>query len=406
MSDRRDFSVDPSELSSLDLCDNLVVNNTRITLYKEGSNEATLTFKLKEVGEWKENENLGQGVVTRRIITDNRREFLIVKDALNNELYIANRDGEPIFGSKKMNLDVDTYEQSKFEAIAVKKPRPVSEMKELVEAMESRKLHSLITDENGHQVCQIAYDPDTRYIVEVRTVPFVNIEEEAEHNDEHIYATHDDGTVDLDKQLTRREARENKERYLVVSCLIFHGRDTLVQKRSNAKKIDPGLISTGAHGVAKEIKFSNGGQRAVNTEYIADINMALEINEELRYGPNERQFLIKFWPGTAEELWQYAEQENIDDADTVYVVRNVIYADAGYDLNDMKNKRTRATYAGYIFSKERPRITFDPAESSAIDWINPNDVYDRNDVAEDLRSLTDDQFQIRFNSKHVTRASP
>jgi len=285
----------------------------------------------------------------------------------------------PIESNEGFNPEQDMNE----ERVVSRKPE---EMQRIIEDLEKRKISKPFLDEFGEELGEIDFDPQSGETIEIRTKPYVNVEQEAEHKDEHIYATDEQGKI-LRRRTTRKEARDKNMRYLVVSCLLFHGNEVLLQKRSEQKDIDPGKFSTSAHGVAKEL-FINGG-RVPSVDLASLINTALEINEELKHGENTKQFTIRIWPGNEEELIAYARDRQLDDSGTVYIIPQALYPDDGYPLGVDGKKRTRAVTSGHIFSREKPNISIDQAELSEVSWMKPSEYFKMNDMTEDLQSVTD-----------------
>lgn len=253
------------------------------------------------------------------------------------------------------------------------------------EPKEKKKRKETILDKDRNSLCDVVYDLESGEMVEVQTRPYENKAKEAEHYQEYVCVTDEDGRI-TPECLTRKEVRERGSRYLIVTSIIFHnGEKAFFQHRSDEKELDPGKLSASAHGVAKEIY--QAGQRMQKTDDVSAINMALEINEELRHGAGTRQLCVKLWRGHKEELIEFARKENIDDSDTVYLLPLAFLKDDGYPLGNKDNKRTRALFTGYIFSSQPPVIQFDHGESSGIELLNPSDVVHDSESTDDLKSI-------------------
>lgn len=274
------------------------------------------------------------------------------------------------------------HEVSKPGAASLSRP-PVA-MKFLLEGQEIWERKAPVVDEHGQQVCEIAFDWRDKQIFRIQTAPYRNAEGTAEKPEERIYATDEAGDI-LPEHLTRQQARHQGQRYMIVTTLLFHGNKLLVQQRSPGKKIDPGKISASAHGVAKELFLAD--YRIENTQTAALLNSALELNEELRHATTP--FTIRVWPGTREELLRYAKEEKLDDPETVYLVPEAYLPDDSYPLGKGEAKRSRAISSGFIFSKQPPQISIDPAELSDTRWQKMSDFVDDPNVTGDLQACTD-----------------
>ena len=243
----------------------------------------------------------------------------------------------------------------------------------------------IVLDKDGNQLGEVVYDLGNGEIIEIQTRPYENKSAEAEHYNEIVCATDDNGEI-TPERLTRKEVREQGKRYLIVTSIILHdGERAFFQHRSEQKEIDPGGLSASAHGVAKEIY--QAGQRMQKTKDVVAINMALEINEELRHGAGAKQFCVKFWRGSKRELSEFARKESIDDPDTIYLLPTVFLKSDGYPLGDKNNKRTRALFTGYIFSKKPPMVVFDCGESSKVELLDSAEVIKDPKVIDDLKSI-------------------
>ncbi|HCM67381.1 MAG: hypothetical protein A2898_01575 [Candidatus Kerfeldbacteria bacterium RIFCSPLOWO2_01_FULL_48_11] len=275
------------------------------------------------------------------------------------------------------------------------RPRNQEEMRALLEDRELHKTTVPVFDESGRPLGEIDYavDGDRIDVIAVRTVPSENVEQTAEKPKEHIYLTNEQGNV-IPERATRAEARASDKRYLVVTTLIFHGAEVLLQHRSSEKEIDAGRISSSAHGVAKEVFTDQGKKRVNNTDIAATVNSALETNEELRHGA--APFSIQVWPGTKDELFAYAEKSQINDPNTVYMVPEALIGSGGYPLGSTDAKRTRAISTGFIFSQDAPEIHIDPAELSATEWKRPSTFVDDSQMTQDLQACVD-----TLTSQHI-----
>ena len=343
-------------------------HSTFVNTYEFGTDRILNSYNVVEAGDW---EEVSDSIQRRRVLLSGGLEFFVEKDTLNQRIKIMDKDGGPVLALENVDVEIVCYgipdkEDMEEEALPV---RPVEEMKEIMEGKEKRKKNfSGFTDENGNKICEITYDSkDGNTIFTIDTEPYANVGQEAEHNEEHVYVTDEEGGI-TPERLTRKEARDLGKRYMIVSCLLFHGNEVLLQKRSSSKKLDPDKLSTSAHGVAKEIQTRRWPSRVPHEATVALVNMAMEINEELRHGEDEKPFHIIVWPGSAEELINYAHSEKINDPDTIYLVSEAYYSDDGYALGNKKNPRTRALFSGFVFSEEKPRITPDPGEVSGVEW--------------------------------------
>lgn len=262
-----------------------------------------------------------------------------------------------------------------------------------MDAAETRQKPGEIFDENGSKLCDVWYDEKTGKISEIETKPYENAAQEAEHPAEHVYVTDDGGRI-TPERLIRKEVRAQKKRYLIVTSIIFHNgeKKCFLQQRSEQKELDPGKLSASAHGVAKEVRQA-GGQRIEDIESASIINMALEINEELRHGAGTKQFHIKMWYGTKQELFTRAEKEKFHDANTIYLMPVAFLPADGYPLGAKQNPRSRALFAGYIFSDEIPTIEFDKSEMSKVEMTELAEARENSMVTDDLKSLIEKYYQ-------------
>jgi hypothetical protein len=172
---------------------------------------------------------------------------------------------------------------------------------------------------------------------------------------------------------------------LIVTSLILHGDNVLIQKRSPDKQIDPDKLSTSAHGVAKEVFFGDQ-TRIEDGQTAALINTAMEINEELKHG--ETPFKIRIWPGTHDELFTYTKEEKINDPNTIFLVPESYLPDDGYPLGSWSEKRTRAISAGFIFSQNTPSLSIDPSELQECRWQVMSSIFKEPETTNDLPSTS------------------
>lgn len=262
---------------------------------------------------------------------------------------------------------------------------------QLVEArefLERIALKSAIVDQQGNKLCTIDYVPMNGELLAVHPEPYENRSGLAEQTEERVYCTDKQGMI-TEESITRGEARARKKRYLVVTALIHHGRDVLLQKRSRMKDLDPGMESASAHGVAKELLFTNG-MRVKNVGYAGLVNLALEIQEELRHGMEAVPFTVRLWQGTEAELFLYAKATRLNDPNTVWIVRPSLYNDAGYPLKNKDSMRTRLVAAGYIFCSSRPPISMDPTETEDYKWVRSSSIVDSPTVTLDTQQAIDE----------------
>ncbi len=355
-----------------------------IKIRESGQEDVTAQYMVKESDDWQES---GDHTERMKLVIsggkEGERTVFVVRDSSTNQEWIEDENSDRL---EEFDGDVETvaYTQEKIER---EKPRSPNEMQALLEIREVRKKTGKIFGEEGQEICEIDYIPGTLDILEIRPAPYQNIGGEAEKRNEHIYVTDDEGSISTER-LMRQEARELEKRYLIVTSLIFHDQEVLLQKRSAKKDIDPGRLSSSAHGVAKELQIRNGN-RVNNIEAASVINTALEINEELRHGQETEPFKVKLWPGSREELIEWADAQKIDDQDTIYLVPEALLKTDSYPLGEGIKKRTRAISTGFVFSKERPTISVDPAELSSVEWKKPSEFVEDPDMTEDLQSCLD-----------------
>lgn len=281
---------------------------------------------------------------------------------MNERIFNPSIDRKSPYSDGRMN-----YERSE--------RRTPAELKRILESQEQHRVKKDIVDDSGQKICTVEIDERDGRLLSVICETYINTEASAEHPDEKIYITSDDGKI-TEERLTRKEAREQEKRYLIVTSLILHGEDVLIQKRSLEKKVDPDKLSTSAHGVAKELYYGDK-KRIDDGQTAALINTGLEINEELRHGTSP--FTIKIWPGTHDELFAYVAEEKIHDPDTIFLVPQAYLPDNNYPLNRAGEKRTRAISAGFIFSKQKPEISIDPHELQACEWKKVIEVFQQSE---------------------------
>jgi hypothetical protein len=95
--------------------------------------------------------------------------------------------------------------------------------------------HSIISDQND-KVCTIYYD-NHGIIHEIHTEPFENQSAVVEKHSELVCETDEKGNL-VQSEITRASARKEGKRYLLVTTLLFHNNEVLLQKRSSKKEID------------------------------------------------------------------------------------------------------------------------------------------------------------------------
>jgi isopentenyldiphosphate isomerase len=260
-------------------------------------------------------------------------------------------------------------------------------MTALREFAEQHKVTNELFDSSGKKLCDVDINPINGHIMEIRTVPYENVAAVADNADEIIYCTNRKGVI-TPERISRSEAQEQGKRYLVVTTLLFHKGQLLLQKRSADKRLDPEKLSASAHGVAKEVRGVRGG-RVTHTEYAALINSALEINEELRHGKDQTPFIVRVWDGSEAELIAYAEHMKWNDPNVLHLVPSLIAPRAGYPMDAKENKRTRTICNGFVFSEEAPNISVDPHEAEGYEWARMSRIGDRPDTTADVQQSID-----------------
>jgi len=243
---------------------------------------------------------------------------------------------------------------------------------EIMEQREREKRTEKITDDQGNILCEIDILPETGDIIAIRPTRYVNPDQKAEQPDEYICLTNEEGNI-TNERATRAEARQDEKRYMVVTTMLMHNDEMLVQKRSPGKKIDPEKVGSSAHGVAKEI-FGADRERITDGRTAAIINAALEMNEELRH--DAEPFTVRLWPGLTHHIYDYADRQKLNDPNTVWLVPETFLPESSYPLGRRgdEHQRTRALFSAYIFSVEKPPISFDPGEVTDCEWKNLTEV--------------------------------
>ncbi|MFH1444615.1 MAG: hypothetical protein ABIG34_04500 [Candidatus Peregrinibacteria bacterium] len=266
--------------------------------------------------------------------------------------------------------------------------RSPAEMDALLEMQRRDEKGLPLADVNGNVLCSATVNKHTGAVHAVRPLPFTDTNHGAESSQEVVCPTDEHGHI-TSTTMTRAEARETGTRYLVVSTLLFHNDEMLVQRRSSEKDLDPNMKSLSAHGVAKMIVRDRPLQHVRSIDALSMINSALELNEELRYGPDAQPFNVIVWPGTAHELQEWTIEKRIDDPNTVYLIPLLLDEVNGYPLGSTKQKRSRALSAGFIFSATKPTISIDPAEVSDASWKKASTFSDDPSVTLDAQGCID-----------------
>lgn len=258
----------------------------------------------------------------------------------------------------------------------------------LHEARETTKLSTTIVGTDGKELCDFDYSTDG-CILAVRPRPYQNATGLAENASEIVYCTDNQGRITEDR-MTRKEVREQGRRYLVVTGLVYHGNLLLLQKRSADKELDPAMFSASAHGVAKELCFKNGGARMRNIQYVSLVNLALEMNEELRHGKDVTPLVVRFWSDDESSLFAYAREKSFNNPNEVWVVHPDLYQDAGYPLMSNTKPRTRLVANAHFFSEQSPPISFDPAETEKVEWVRASSIARSQSVTPDTDQAIDE----------------
>jgi len=272
-----------------------------------------------------------------------------------------------------------------------------------IENRDQNKETTKFVDDKGQELCKVDYNPTTGEVIAIYPVRYINEEQVAEKANEVIYITDEEGHI-TGERLTRGEARKQGKRYLIVTVHLSFNSRFLVQQRSNEKELDSGMLSSSAHGVAKEI-FSQAGERIIDGQVAALINTALELNEELKHG--SEPFIVKVWPGDTPELYWYMNEQNISDPNVVWLVPELYVPDSGYSMSDWTKPRTRALASGHIFSKEEPQISIDPSELQGYEWRTIDKILQDDAVADDLpESIVQVIRAILINSPAAKQLGP
>ncbi len=379
--------------SKLSFFDHLKVGRQKdssIIFRERGTEAVTKKVGLIQTGSWlRVTDHIEKKLLQLSGFEEKETFVFVVRDSSKGDLWVEDIDGNrlPEFDG---DIEIVTYASpsDKDQQTAPLTPEFIHAFLEMREQM---KQTTGVFDAQGKELAAIDYLPKSSDIIEIRPAPYTNVAETAEQPDEYVYVTDAEGHITKER-LTRQDARNQGQRYLIVTSLIFHEKEMLVQERSAEKKIDPGKMSASAHGVAKELIIN--GQRVENTAVAAIINTALEMNEELRHGRDATPFRIKIWPGTKGELVAYAEKQKIDDPNTVWLVSEALLQDDGYPMGSLEQKRTRAISTGFIFSKAKPPIflkppiAFDPAEVANVEWKKMSELVHDPWMTADVQSCT------------------
>ncbi|MEK9130057.1 MAG: hypothetical protein AAB526_01510 [Patescibacteria group bacterium] len=391
--------------SESDIFDDIKVGSF-IYVREKRQEEITQKFCVEEVDKWKKiDDNIQKMEIKISGLKEKKKikmTIFIIKNILTNNLIVVDKNENQL---PEFNKDIEVVSYSKY---IPKEPkeylRSLEEIKEILQLREQNKKTVEILGSGGQKLCKMDYNSGSYNsidILEIRSCPQrINIEKTAEHEEEYVYIINDAGDIISSERSTRKEAREQNKRYLIVTSLIFCGNEVLLQLRSQEKKIDPGKISSSAHGVAKELIIN--GNVVKNIDVVSVINMAIEINEELRYGEQEDSFCVKLWPGTKDELFTYAKSQNINDPNTIYLVPEALLRTDGYPLGQKSQKRTRAIFTGFIFNNEKPAISIDSAELTEVCWKKPSEFVDDTKITEDLQACVNAIFhQYIMDSRRV-----
>lgn len=298
-------------------------------------------------------------------------------------LRLVDAEGNP-FPPPPNTFQIDAYSTEQ----PVRSP---DEMRRVLERVERYQRPMTVHDQHGHTLGTVLYDPLTRDIREVRTEPYENPDQKAEHPDELVYCVDEHGVISEDR-LTRAQAREQGKRYLVVTSLLFHGDNLLLQQRSPAKDIDPEKLSSSAHGVAKQL-FTAEGELIKDMRFATLTNAALEVNEELRHGEHTEPFTLKVWPGNERELLEYLHEEKVNSPNTIFFASPTVFVDHGYPLGQWRNRRTRFVTMGHISSTQPPPTTVDPAEVTQVQWCPLNQFLSTGNMTDDVRACLAQTFE-------------
>ena len=354
-------------------------SSSSIDIFDPGTDDVTARYSIVDVGSWESN---GDKRSMPAVLSGGgeKKSVIFVQDSASRSEWIEDTEGNRLTKFDG-DIQVNSYSTGELKEKPVRSPEV---MQVLLDRRDFGKQTVPVMDESGKVVCDLDIS-STGQVISVRAKPYVNVEGVAEKPNEQIYLTGDDGEIS-DARSTRGEARAAGDRYLVVSCLMFHDGELLLQKRSADKKIDPDKQSASAHGVATEVYRE--GKRINHVDEAAFINTALEINEELRHG-EEVPFTVVYWPGTKDELFAYAASEKIDDSNTIYFVPEALYAADSYPLGSGDNKRTRSLATGMVFSKNKPHLSIDPAEVQGVEWQKASKLVGDNNATDDLQAAVD-----------------
>lgn len=344
-------------------------------------------YMVKKMSPW--SERGGKLYCALELSGPHAPQLFLVKEGPLAELQLVDADGQP-FPPLSQTIQVDTFG-------AETAVRSSAEMKQVLEQTERMQQAMTVHDQTGRKLGTVFYDPQTRDIRQVRTEPYENPDQQAEHDDELVYCTDAEGRI-TDDRLTRKQAREQGKRYLVVTSLMYHDDHLLLQRRSPKKTIDPDALSSSAHGVAKQL-FTAEGKLIKDLRFAALVNTALEVNEELRHGAHTTPFTLKVWPGSERELLAYLYEEKMNDPETIYLVAPVVHEDDGYPLWQRKHKRTRFLVTGHVASAQPPSLTIDPAEVSAVQWCSLEQFLSTEHMTADIRACVEDTFEQRLLSR-------
>ena len=268
-------------------------------------------------------------------------------------------------------------------------------MQALLDQRLARAMDVSFFDCDRRQIARVTWDPAAGDIISVETGVCTNPNGTAEALNERVYWTNSAGQIR--GLASRKEVRERKVPYLISSVLMWDvaGERVLLQKRSALKAIDPGALSTSAHGVVKAV-YTEDGQPLRDCAWAGMISAALELNEELRHG--HTPFSVQVWPGTMPELMRYlfkvraeAGPSAFSDtlSDTLFLVNSTLYTAGGYALHRWDNPRTRFITLGVPGGEQLPGIFHDPAEVAATTWMPLCDAVRHGDATADILEVAD-----------------
>jgi len=185
-------------------------------------------------------------------------------------------------------------------------------------------------------------------------------------------------------------------RYLLVSSLLFHDSEVLAQQRSLGKKIDPGKVSCSAHGVAKQI-YDCDQNLITDLRWACAINIALELNEELRNGI--KPMVVRFWPGTYANLYRSVLEKKVSEPDIIYIHNQSHLSDDGYPIRTWRMPRSRFFCGASIFASDKPQIVCDPAEVSSTKWLSLSELAQNQFINDDSRALIREVLEARLTER-------